>query len=460
MTSLTKALCGAICLFAMNAAGANDAGLVPSDSAKQEYWARFDGKDWSAAVGAAEQLVTAARKEGAPVPLAEALGLLGNAQLRNADLAGAEASFEEALEIVERSEGRASGLTLMPLRGLGFTFAAGNRHEEAIPYLDRALLISHRTHGLFHEGQQSILRQLANSLTHTGQPLVAERHVKYMLQVGERRYGQDDPKIVPLMCQVGDWHAEVGSFDTARRHYRDAIRLIEDQLGKKNVAIVLPLRRLAASFPKELDFRAKGFIEPHEARGLDSPPMLPRRENPRYLSREGQRALLRALDVLEALPDAPQTLLSETLIELGDWYQFRQDPKKALHYYRQAAVVLEELKRTAPQATQDPLAFPVRVYFPVPSVIARGNRLFADQREEAFVQLEFDVLADGTVANAIVTGSNTYQRHVSEILDAIRDARFRPKFVDGEPVETTAMSFREVYSVKRLPERDSEEEAS
>lgn len=460
MTSLTKAVYGAVCLLAFNAASANDAGFVSGDSPKQEYWARFDDKDWSAAVSAAEQLVAAARKEGAPLPLAEALGLLGSAQLRNADLAGAEASFEEALAIVERSEGRASGHTLMPLQGLGFTFAAGNRHEEAIPYLDRALLISHRTHGLFHEGQQPILKQLANSLTHTGQPLVAERHVKYMLQVGERAYGQDDPKIVPLMCQVGDWHAEVGSFDTARRHYRDAIRLVEDKLGKKDVALVLPLRRLAASFPKELDFRAKGFIDPHTARSLEAPPMLPRRENPRYLSREGQRALLRALEVLEAQPDTPQALLSETLIELGDWYQFRQDPKKALQYYRQAAVVLEEIKRKAPEAAQDPLAFPVRVYFPVPSVIARGNRLFADQREEAFVQLEFDVLADGSVANAIVTGSNTYQRHVSEILDAIRDARFRPKFVDGEPVDTMAMSFREVYSVKRLPEREDDEEAS
>src|SRR5690606_1488287 len=119
-------------------------------------------------------------------------------------------------------------------RGIGFTLAAGSRHEEAIPYLDRALLIAHRTHGLFHEDQQSILKQLANSLTYSGQPLVAERHVNYLLQVGVHTYGQDDPKIVPLMCQAGDWHAEVGNFDKARRHYRDAIRLVEDKLGEKH----------------------------------------------------------------------------------------------------------------------------------------------------------------------------------------------------------------------------------
>jgi tetratricopeptide (TPR) repeat protein len=441
----------------MHPLGANDTGLVPDVSAKQEYWARFDDKDWSAAVKAAEILVVAARKDDNALSLAEALGLLGNAQLRNADLAGAETSFKEALKLVEASEGSASGHTLTPLQGLGFTLAAGSRHEEAVPYLDRALLIAHRTHGLFYADQQSILRQLANSLTYSGQPLIAERHVNYMLQVGERTYGQDDPKIVPLVCQVGDWHAEVGNFDTARRHYRDAIRLVEDKLGRNDVAIVLPLRRLAASYPKEMDFYAKGFIDPYEAQSVDSMPMLPRKENPRYVDTDGQRALLRALDVLEAQPDPPQQLLSETLIDVGDWYQFKQDSDKALPYYRKAAQVLVEMKRTAPETTQDPLAFPVRVYSPVPQVIARGNRLLPEQREEAFVQMEFNVRPDGTVEHAIVTGSNTHQRHIGEILEAMRGARFRPKFVDGEPVETTAMSFREVYSVKQLPKRESED---
>lgn len=458
MASLIKSACCAVCLFAVQPTGfgADDPGLVPAISAKQEYWARFDDKDWTAAVEAAQTLVAAARRAGEAVPLSEALSLLGNAQLRNADLAGAEASFKEALEIVEHSEGSASRHTLTPLRGLGFTLAAGSRHAEAIPYLDRALLMAHRTHGLFHHDQQSILKQLANSLTYTGQPLIAERHVNYMLQVGERTYGKDDPRIVPLMCQVGDWHAEVGNFDTARRHYRDAIRLVEDKLGKQHVAIVLPLRRLASSYTRELEFRALGFIDPYTAQNMDSTPMLPRKENPRYVDTDGQRALLRALDVLKAQSDPPQDLLTETLIDLGDWYQFKQDSDKALPYYKQAAQIVMQMKSAEP-ANPDPLAVPVRVYFPVPQVIARGNRLLPDQREEAFVQLEFTVLADGTVEDAQVTGSNTHQRHIFEILDAMRDARFRPKFVDGEPVETRGMTFREVYPVKRLPERDDED---
>lgn len=458
MTPLLKSACCAICLLVVHTLGAQDSGLVPDVSAKQEYWARFDHKDWAAAVEAAQVLVAAARKEhAAPVELAEALELLGGAQLRNADLAGAEASFKEALALVEAAEGRASGLTLEPLRGLGFTLAARNRHAEAVPYLDRALLISHRTHGLFDESQGPILKQLASSLTYSGQALVAERHVKFLLQVGERAYGQDDPRLVPLMCEVGDWQAEVGNFDKARRQYRDAIRLVEEKFGKEHPAIVLPLRRLASSYPKQYIFFAKGFLDPEMARSESASHELPYKRNPRHIDSEGQRALLRALDVLNAQPDPSQTLLAETLVDVGDWFQFKQDAQKALPYYRQAAQILAAMRSAAPDTTPDPLAFPALIYYPVPHAIARGNRLAPDQREEAFVQMEFDVSSDGTVQNAVVTDSNTYPRHISEILDAIKDARFRPEFADGEPVATTRLQLRETYPVKRLPKSETSE---
>lgn len=427
-------------------------------AAKQEYSSRVEDEDWSAALQTAHALVATARTQPQPVALAEALVLLGEAQRRTADLAGAEASFKEALDLIEQFEGAASRHTLNPLRGIGFTLAAANRHQEAVPYLDRALLIAHRTHGLFHAGQQSILKQLANSLTRTGQPLVAERHVNYMLQVGERTYGQNDPRTVPLICQAGDWHAAVGNFDIARRHYRDAIRLIEEKLGKQHVELVLPLRRLAASYIHEIDFRAQGYIDPYTAQKMDSAPArLPRKENPRYLNTDGQKALLRALDILESQTDPPQTIFMWTLVETGDWFQFRQDPQEAMRYYVQAARIHAQLAAVAPDTVADPFAFPVRVYFPVPSVITRGNRLTLEQSEEVFVQLELSVTPNGRAEDVQATDSNTYPRHVSEILKAMRDARFRPKFVDGEPVATDQITLREIYRVRRRPDRQDDE---
>lgn len=459
-SALIRSACCAITLLISGrpALAADPPPLSDEPATGQEYWSRSGGEDWSAALQAAQARVATARAEARPIPLAEALVQLGEAQRRTGDLAGAEASFKEALELVEQNEGIASRHTLNPLRGLGFTLAAADRHREAVPYLDRTLLIAHRTHGLFHAGQQPILQQLASSLTKTGQPLVAERHVNYMLQVGERTYGEGDPRTVPLICLVGDWHAELGNFDVARRHYRDAIQLVEEKLGKKHVELVLPLRRLAASYIHEFNFRAQGYIDPWTAQKMDSPPlMLPRQENPRYLSSEGQKALLRALDILKSHADPPRTALMWTLIETGDWYQFRHAPKEALRHYAEAARVHAQLA-TAPETVANPLALPTRVYFPVPGAIARGNRLPPGHGEEVFVQLEFSVTADGRVENVRATESNTYSRHVSDIVNAMRNARFRPRFVDGEPVATERVTLRETYRVRRRPDRKDEDD--
>lgn len=429
---------------------------------QQEYWSEVDREDWTEAVKAAEALTASARLEvdQNPVRLVQALSMLGNARLHSRDFQGAEAAFKEALELAEQREGNASQHTLDPLKGMGFTLAADDRHSQAVPYLDRALLISHRTHGLFHAGQQSILKQLANSLTHSGEAMEAERHVNYMLQVGERTYGEQDPRIVPLMCSVGDWHAEVGNFDNARRQYREAIRLVEKQLGRNDLALVLPLRRLAVSFVKELQFEANGFLSPQEAadpeRANQWKTEMYRLNNPRHLQVEGQRALLRAVSLLKDNPLAPAPLYMETLIDTGDWYQIKLDPNKAVIFYREAAKVYATIAAEKDQPSQDPFALPVRLYYPVPSAIVRSHRLPPDESQEVYVQMQFGVTAEGIVEGAKLIDTNAYARHASEIVNAMRGARFRPKFEDGEPVETAAMDFREVFRARKKFEREDE----
>src|SRR5688572_9215987 len=63
--------------------------------AQQEFWSRYDKKDWSAAIDEARRLVEVARADAKqqPLALANALTLLGNAQLSGGDKASAEASY-------------------------------------------------------------------------------------------------------------------------------------------------------------------------------------------------------------------------------------------------------------------------------------------------------------------------------------------------------------------------------
>jgi TonB family protein len=437
---------------------------------QQEYWAQVDRKDWSAAISAGEQLVAVARAQTPqePLALAEALSLLGNAQFGAKDYVAAEKAFAESLQTVEQHAGGASVKLLDPLRGLGYTLAAAGRHDEAVPQLERAVLIDRRSYGLYDIGQQSILRQLAESLSKLGRVDEAERHIMYLVQLAERVYGRRDPRQVPILCFVGGWRADAGDFVGARAIYRHALALVDQKLGPKDPAAVEPLRALAESYTQEvyystLGIKTQGPRMPTDATGdsNESKPL-----NPRYLGNEGADVLERAMAILEAQPPSAHDTLVQTLIQTGDWYQIKHQPERALPYYRRAAALNATLggaaetppaetatttttTTTAATSEPAPLSFPVRVYYPSPTRVTRTTLLPAEQVNERFVQVQFTVTNSGEVSDAKVTDANGTPREVSETLQAIRAARFRPKFVNGEPVATTGMTNREVFRTRK-----------
>jgi TonB family protein len=460
-----------ICVFAATlvvAFCAAEAAETPHrPESQQEYWAQIDRKDWSAAIAAAEQLVAAARPSAAqqPLVLAEALTLLGNAQLGARNFDSAVTAFNEALQITEARVGAASPKLLDPLRGLGYTLAAAERHKEAIPPLERALLIDRRSYGLYDMAQQKVLRQLADSLVKVGRPEDAQRHVAYLVQLGERVYGKRDPRQVPILCFAAGWHGDLGDFISARAIYRAAIDIVESKLGPDDLASVEPLRGLASTYTQELYFSTLGL----RTQTLDRTPTsadgnsnLQRELNPRFLGSEGEKALERAVKVLDAQPPSAYDTLLETLIQTGDWFQIKHMPEKAMPYYRRAAALSSTIE-TAEAALHPPpggrgrgvvveggpLAFPVRVYYPTPSQATRNTTLPADQVDERFVAVAFTVTDSGEVEDAKITEANGTARETADALAAIRAARFRPQFVNGEPVKTTGMTTREVFRTRK-----------
>jgi len=53
------------------------------------------------------------------------------------------------------------------------------------------------------------------------------------------------------------------------------------------------------------------------------------------------------------------------------------------------------------------------------------------------------------VTDAHVIDENGTSRQAAESLDAIRGARFRPRFVNGEPVDTPGVTNREVFRTRK-----------
>jgi TonB family protein len=435
---------------------------LPRPVAQQEFWAHYDKKDWGAAIDEAKRLVDQARANAKqdPLALSAALTLLGNAQLSGGDKVSAEASYREGLQIVEAQGIQASPALVDPLRGLGYSLALLDRHQEAIPYLERALIVGRRSYGLFDPNQQGMLRQLASSLTHEGRIEDAQKQILYIQRIGEQAYGRRDPRMSPVLCLIGNWYVDTGNFSLGRDRFREAMGLVERKLGKNDPALVEPLRSLGRSYVQEIYFMTQGFTPLQDRAPLDFQGVEPKAINPKYISSDGEKALERALALLDARPDTTPMVLTETLIQLGDWYQLKHQPEKAVAYYRRAATVVASMSSPSPEAASA-LSFPVRIYYPLPPLAMRNRQLAPEQIDEKFVSVEFTVTGMGDVQDAKVVEQNGTSRQASEALQAIRASRFRPKFVNGEPVDTQGVVNKEVFKMRKpQPGEEKDEKQS
>src|SRR5262245_6599160 len=146
----------------------------------------------------------------------DALTASGDAYFDAGQYAKAEASYNEALQLAERQAGLESERVLAPLLGLSKALAATGRHQQAVPRLQRALAIQRSQYGLFDLRQQATLKSLAASLTKLDRTEEAQDLMIYRVRTAEKNYGEGDPKVIPSVCDLGDWFAEVGLSVAAR----------------------------------------------------------------------------------------------------------------------------------------------------------------------------------------------------------------------------------------------------
>jgi TonB family protein len=329
----------------------------------------------------------------------------------------------------ERDEHAQTQTELSPLLDQANALARSGHHEEAIPLLQRAVAIMRSQYGVFDLRQQDALKALASSLTAVGRVPEAQDFMIYRAHVAEKTYGEGSPKIIPALCDLGDFFSETGKAPEAHMTFNVALNIVGAKDSLTDPIIVEPLRGIARTYMRRMSY-------PDAWRILAA--------KDRELRRDGEDALKRALRILDADPSAttPETRI-ETLIQMGDWRQIMKSPREALPYYQRAW----QLIRTTPNLSSsvtNALNVPLRVYYPTPGIVAHVP-VQAEGTQSHYVQVEFTVAADGSVTDARIVGHDTRDRYARDILDAVRDSRFRPKFVDGQTVAAPGITYREVF---------------
>ena len=420
-------------------------------------------EQWSEAIAPAELVARYVAENSGPRSLAyaDALTRLAELQRRAGDHANAELAFAQAIAITEARSGGLSGRLIEPLQGLGYTYADIEDHARAAPVLERTVLTMRRNRGLFDPTQLEVLQRLADSQTELGQFEAAEQSLRYRVRVAEQSYGTDDPRVAGPISELAAWYSRAAAYEIARSYYRTAIDRVEKGGGAMHLALVEPLRGLA-----ENSMRAFVFGELVQRDEITSPLSSqaslmydqtrddPRPGNRRRLSRESEEALERALAILRTRPEGSSGLtLAATLLQAGDWYLAKGEPDTAHARYREAWEVSQsdpdvQTALQGVEASDQLLGYPVAIYYPRLGLSARRG-LPEVETVERYVLTEFTVDADGAVHGIEVVDRDASERQARDTVAALESAIYRPQYVDGKPVVTTGVRFRDVYPERR-----------
>ena len=417
----------------------------------------FDAGDYPAATAHARRVVELTEQAPAvrPDELQVALMNLALAQQYADDRVGAEASYLRVIELLEASGRPTSPRLARAYAGLATTLHGAGRHEAAVAAFERAIALNRRTEGLFNAEQLPLLEKQADSLTELGRAEQALLAHRYALQVVARRDGQRSLPYARALESLGRWYTRVRSFEAGRATLQRAAALVESLEDDDSLALVGPLTGIAENARRWLldpQIRATAPVD-EDRRAMFHDTMMP---TPPGLSAstigtEGLKALERAAAIVDADAAAAPLVIARVHAQLGDWHQARQVPERArLHYRRSWQAAGADADGAA--IRQALFGNPVLIRYVLPDNWDRYARRPPEEVERRDVEIELTVTADGGIRDPRPVGAGTDDKLVAQALRALETARYRPRIVDGEPVDAGGVRFVQPFYVLREDE--------
>lgn len=422
----------------------------------------FDAGRYVEATAEARKVLALAEAQ-TTTPAAEdvqvALMNLGMAQNLAEDYLGAEATYKRAIKLIESSGRPLHARLARAYAGLATSYHDTQRHELAVQAFDQAIALTRRHEGLLTDRQVPLVEKYIDSLTELGRYEEGLQAQKYLLRIALREYGDSSVQLVPRLEEIGRWYTKVGAYDQSRRILKQAIDIVETAEGANSQRLVGPLLALANTNRRQLldpvqqpgndaDSRAARFNDP-------TMPLGPSGYSAGMMLAEGEKSLQRAAALTDALPSPPPGQVVNVRTQLGDWYQLRQQPERALESYHLAWAAASRIPPKANGKPTTELVFgqPLLLEVVRPEGWNRNAGKPVDTIEVRTVSIEATVGSNGRVEDAKVVDDSGDARRAERTLKTYRDtARYRPRFENGEPVATTGVRFEQPFILLLKPE--------
>ncbi|MEE8236994.1 MAG: tetratricopeptide repeat protein [Gammaproteobacteria bacterium] len=335
---------------------------------------------------------------------ARALIALGAVQADLHEFAAAEGTYLRGIEHLTEAHGEFAPILIDPYRGLAQVYVRSGRSLEALTVLEHAQHISQRNYGLFNVVQTIILDEMSEAYVTAGDTRSAQDIQQERLNIGLRRFGEDDLDLIPFRYHLAEYYALSRMHGRAREQYEDVIEIQESHLVRYSGDLLKPLRELV-----RIDILSGN-------------------------SSSARRRLQEILELGEAIPAMER---ARSLAVLGDWALTNGQLATGLSHYRDADAVLagDEGSRAV-----ELFSSPALINFiPPPSPVDRTGG--SAPYEWGAISADFEISAEGRARNVQIVAATPPGLMDARYRARLMESYFRPRLVAGEPIATPHVRF-------------------
>lgn len=146
------------------------------------------------------------------------------------DVLRTRAGYEREIGRIESASG-AFAFDLVPeLIGMGMVQREAGENADAVQIFLRAFYIVRMHQGLYSTGQIPLLEMLIESNSTMGHWKTVADEYDHLYWLYRRKYGEDDPRLLPVLKRLRQWHIDAYNKDTGRtlgQHFRAARELYD-----------------------------------------------------------------------------------------------------------------------------------------------------------------------------------------------------------------------------------------
>jgi len=353
---------------------------------------------------------------------AKALTNLAIVQFEAEEYDPAQQNFESAIEIIEDIEDRLNAQLINPLTGLGAAQLKGGRPDLATATFLRAVHVTHVNEGPHNLEQVELLESIAETHMQMGDVESAKEVQDTIYALNLREHQIDSIDLVPSLLRRAEWQHQVGLIFDERTTYRRIVRIIEDDEGRDALELVQPLIMLGRSFFYYDTSGAQSYADAHMS--------------------SGEIYFRRAARIATEHPDTTWQIVAQATLALGDFYMYSNNPQRAGNAYRDVWDMLSnDDEKLEIRHMQLEGIVPLRQQ-KLPQYIDKTDVEAGLQSDDPLLQggvtMGYAVSDRGraTDINLVEAQPAEFTKMASAVLRELRRRIYRPRFQDGDPVES------------------------